>query len=168
MTARVTLPAVALAFALASCAGVSDAVLGPGPEPSPQGAGYLQGGPQTKVDLGDGGEQLLTRFQKLLEENRGLEERNRALANEVEGLRGEVDRETAAAKSERQQRAGVEAENDRLRKQENDRQLEILHLQLQAAELERKRLQLEIADTQRQIHAVEQSSAESPSAEPAR
>ena len=159
--------ALAACAAAASCAGLGEAMVGP-EEPVEESEGYLEsaGGPQTSVDLGDGGEHLLTRFQKVLAKNSRLKEDQRELQDEVTALRTKLERETADKETEQQQRAGAEADAERLRQIKGDREAKILHLQLQLTELQRSKLQLEIAAIERQLEAVDHEAKQAPAKPP--
>jgi hypothetical protein len=154
--ARRLVPALALAAAataLGGCSTLRARLLRSRPEPPPAAEdSYLErGGPKTGVDLGAGEEQLLTRFQQVLEEKNEIEQQRGELMAELEALRTSLDTEKRDRDEEARLRAGAEAEADRLRRDKSDRDLKILHLQLQIAELQRTRLQLEIANVERQL-----------------
>ena len=126
-------------------------------EPVDKSHSYLQGeGPQAEVDLGQGGERLLTRFQNVLDEKLKLQEKQSELLEEIDGLRTSLQAEKGEREKEHRMRVGAEADADRLRKRKGDLETKILHLQMQIAELERTKLQLEIAEIERQIELFEE------------
>ena len=156
---------------LAGCAGFKSLLLSPQKEgPVQKEETYIDqaGGPQTQVDLGEGSEQLLTRFQSLLEERDEYRARQDELIEEVEALRTSLRTEQEDRDKERRLRAGVEAENERLRRIKGERELKILHLQMQVSELQRSKLLLEIAGIERQIEALDDSSHQMATPEPLR
>lgn len=145
---------------LSSCAGLGDLLLSPGRErPVRQENTYLAQaeGPQTAVDLGEGSEQLLTRFQTLLEEKDDLQQRHDDLQAEVDALRSSLNQEQVDRDKELRLRAGAEAEIERLRRINSERELKILHLQMQLADAQRSKLILEIAGIERQIEQLDQT-----------
>jgi hypothetical protein len=155
---------LAAALALFSCGAVQENLLRPAAEaPIDTTDSYLSrgGGPQTGVDIGRGEEHLLTRFQTVLEEKAALEKRERELEDELDKLRTSLKTEQSDHEKETRLRAGAEAESERLRHTKSDRELKILHLQLQVADLQRTKLQLEIATIERQIETLRGQAAES-------
>ena len=162
----VLLPAGLLCAVLGSCSLLSCSLfsaLGPDSEaPVDEKESYLTTGPQTQVDLGGGEEQLLTRFQKVLDEKIHLQDRQKELLTEIDALRTALLNAQTENEKERLLRAGAEAEGDRLRRAKGDRETKILHLHMQVAELERVKMQLEIAAVERQLEILEQENAASP------
>lgn len=160
---------IAAALALVSCSAVQERLLRPAAEsPIDTTDSYLArgAGPQTGVDLGRGEEHLLTRFQTVLEEKAALEKRARELETHLDEVRAALQKAQSEHEKEARLRAGAEAEAERLRHAKTDRELKILHLQLQVADLQRTKLQLEIAAIERQIETLRGSSTESVSTPP--
>ena len=154
---------VVVASTTTSCGFITDSLMTASPEaPIDNRESYLEkaGGPQTTVDLGAGEEQLLTRFQTVLEEKKALERREQELDAEVEALRGSLRAEKEKVSVEQRLRAGAEAEAERLRRTKDERELKILHLQMQLANMQGSKLQLEIAGIERQIEQLNQQAAQ--------
>jgi len=132
-------------------------------EPVDDRESYLEqaGGPQTEVDLGAGagGENLLSRFQQVLEEKEALERRQKELTAEVEALRQSLRTEQDQCAVEQRMRVGAEAEVERLRQIKSDRELKILHLQMQLANMQSNKIELEIAGIERQIEQLNAQAA---------
>jgi len=151
-----------------SCGFIKDSLLTASKEPKlDERESYLEkaGGPQTSVDLGDGSEQLLSRFHTVLEEKKALEQDKKELQAEVDALRASLTTEQNKNEVEQKWRAGAEAEAERLRHIKTDRELKILHLQKQLADMQGTKLQLEIAGIERQIDQLNEQAAQ-PAAPP--
>jgi hypothetical protein len=140
-----------------SCGYLAESLMGPAAEPAVDNReSYLEqaGGPQTTVDLGAGEEPLLARFHTVLEEKEALKRHEKELADEVNALLGKLQTEQDRSTAERRLRVGAEAETKRLRRIKDDRELKILHLQMQLANLQSSKLQLEIAGIEQQIEQL--------------
>lgn len=149
--------------AATSCGFIKDSLMSASPETQVNDReSYLEkaGGPQTSVDLGAGSEQLLSRFQTVLEEKKALESHEKILQAEVEALRTSLKTEQDKSAVEQRLRAGAEAEAERLRHIKGDRELKILHLQMQLANMQGSKLQLEIAGIERQIEQLNDQAAQ--------
>jgi len=124
---------------------------------------YLEqaGGPQTEVDLGAtaGGESLLSRFQQVLKEKEALERHQEELTDEVKALRQSLRTEQDRCAVQERMRAGAEAEAERLRRIKSDRELKILHLQMQLANMQSNKIELEIAGIEQQIEQLNAQAA---------
>ena len=153
-----TLVVMSLAsIALVSCTAMRERFLRPLQEdPIDNSDSYLArtGGPRSTVDLGAGEEQLLTRFQELLEQKNSLEQRQKELEGEVVTLESTLATEQKGHATESRLRAGAEAEVQRLRRLKSDREVKVLHLQIQIADLERKNLELEIARLESELETL--------------
>ena len=141
------------ALCLPSCEALTKRLTQPGEEPPLDADESLMatGGPQTAIDLGEGGEQLLTRYQKIKAERDALDTRLSQVTQERDDLQRALNHETERLAGERNQRAGAEAQRETMRQEVVDYQAKILALSLERAKLQQEVLRLEIIATERQI-----------------
>lgn len=156
-----TLTLLAASLGASSCYVLPRSLTRPDEEPPLDADESLMatGGPQTTIDLGEGGEQLLTRYQKVNAERTRLDQELSAMTAERDALQQSLSNERDRLERESNQRAGAESQREAMRTQLVDYQAKILALSLERAKLEQEVLRLKIVAVERQISELDGAQA---------
>lgn len=164
MTLRPSLVLCIPGLLLASCS-----LFGGSPEPEPPVAledSYLQGGPNTEVELGSGERTLLEDYRRLDQTRLELETRVGELRAENKELRDLLAETEGERDHERQVRVGSEQEFERIASKARGYQAKLLSMSIHKSRLEQEVLRLRISMLERQLDSITVSPEETASPAP--
>jgi hypothetical protein len=144
-----------LALACASCSWLDGELTRPAREaPVPAAESYLQGGPNTEVELGSDERTLLADYKRLSDAKIQIETKLAEVQAENEQLRSQLRRAEEERDQSKNLEAGSTRELERLGARSRDLEAKVLSVQIEKTKLEQELLRLRITGLREQLEQM--------------